>query len=123
MGFITNRIKSFKHAVDGIVSATKEEWPFVTHWVSTIAVVIAGFYFGISNAEWCAVIICIGLVISLELVNTAIERLCDAVIPEQNPKIKFVKDASAGAVLIAAIAAASIGFIIFFPYVKKMLVG
>lgn len=120
MSFIKDRIRPFKHAFDGIVSATREEWPFATHWISTAAVVTAGCFFGITRSEWCLVVLCIGLVISLELVNTAIERLSDAVIPEQNPKIKFVKDASAGAVLIASIATAVIAAIIFFPYIKNL---
>jgi diacylglycerol kinase (ATP) len=120
MSLIKNRIKSFRHALDGVVSATIEEWPFKTHWASVIAVSIAGFCFGISKTEWCIVTLCFGIVISAEMLNTAIERLCDAVIPEQNPKIKFVKDASAGAVLITSVTAGITGIIIFYPYVIKI---
>jgi diacylglycerol kinase len=122
MSFIKNRIKPFRHALDGVVSATIEEWPFKVHWLAAIAVCVGGFYFGVSKTEWCIIALCCGIVIATELVNTAIERLCDAVIPEQNPAIKFVKDASAGAVLIASAAAGITGLIIFFPYLIKMFI-
>jgi diacylglycerol kinase (ATP) len=120
MSFIKDRIKPFRHALDGVVSATMEEWPFKVHWACAIAVSIAGFYFGVSRGEWCIIALCCGMVIAAEMINTAIERLCDAVMPEQNPHIKFVKDASAGAVLIASAAAGISGLIIFYPYVIKM---
>lgn len=80
-----------------------------------ILVIIAGFTLKISNIEWCICITLFGLVISLELVNTAIEIVVDIVMPDINEKAKKVKDISAAAVLISAINSAIIGLIIFIP--------
>ena len=80
-----------------------------------LLVILAGFYFKISMAEWIICIILFGLVISLELVNTAIETTVDIAMPEKNEKAKIAKDVSAGAVLVAAIVSAIIGLMIFIP--------
>jgi len=121
MNFIKNRLRSFSFAFNGVISAFKLERPFKIHLLATTVVSALGFYFGISKMEWCIIVICCGTVITAELLNTAIEKLCDAVTPEINPKIKFVKDASAGAVLIAAITAVIVAAIIFYSYVKEFL--
>ena len=78
-------------------------------------VIIFGFWFNISITEWCICIALFGLVISLELVNTAIETVVDIAMPEKNEKAKKAKDISAAAVLISALASAIIGVIIFIP--------
>ena len=76
---------------------------------------MAGFLLQISLFEWVAVVLCIGLVITLELINSAIENMSDFVSPEKNDIIKKVKDLSAAAVFIAAICSAIVGIIIFLP--------
>lgn len=78
-------------------------------------VIIFGFWLNISITEWCICITLFGLVISLELVNTAIETVVDIAMPEKNEKAKKAKDISAAAVLISALASAIIGVIIFIP--------
>ena len=65
--------------------------------------------------EWIACIILFGLVISLELINTAIETTVDIAMPEKNEKAKLAKDVAAGAVLMSAIMAIVVGLIIFLP--------
>ena len=80
-----------------------------------IFVIIMGIILKISTTEWCICIILFGLVISLELLNTAIETVVDIAMPEINEKAKKAKDISAGAVLIVAIGAAIIGLMIFIP--------
>ena len=80
-----------------------------------ILVIICGFIFKINTIEWIICIILFGLVISLELVNTAIENAIDLVTLEKKPKAKIAKDVAAGAVLISAIVSAIIGFMIFIP--------
>lgn len=80
-----------------------------------ILVIIAGFIFKISTIEWIICIILFAFVISLELVNTAIEAVVDIVMPEINEKAKIAKDVSAASVLVSAICAAIIGLIIFLP--------
>ena len=100
-------IYSFYYAGRGIISALKEERNLKIHIGIMLLVILAGFYFNISITEWIVCIMLFGLVISLELVNTAM--------PEKNEKAKIAKDVSAGAVLVSAIASAIIGLIIFVP--------
>jgi diacylglycerol kinase (ATP) len=79
-------------------------------------VTLTGLHFGINPTEWCIVVLCFGMVLAAEGFNTAIERLVDLVSPDYHPIAGDVKDVAAGAVLICAIATATIGAIIFIPY-------
>ena len=81
---------------------------------------MAGIFFGITKAEWLAVIICIGMVITAEPFNSAIERLVDMVSPQWQSIAGEVKDIAAGAVLVTAIAAAIVGLIVFVPYLLNI---
>ena len=94
----------FTHETNGRIQAV----------VATL-VVTAGFIFGISAQEWLWVLLCIGLVLGLEMVNTAIETLANRLHPNQHPDIKIVKDVAAGAVLWAAVISVIVGVIIFLP--------
>lgn len=85
------------------------------HCVATVLVVLAGIWLGLSKAEWCICLILFGLILGLELVNTAVEAVVDLASEDYHPLAKKAKDTAAGAVLIAAIAAAVIGVIIFGP--------
>lgn len=82
---------------------------------------LLGTGLGLTSAEWIAILICIASVISLEMLNTAIENLCDLVHEEFHPKIKIAKDVAAGAVLCASIISAIIGSIIFIPKIIMLL--
>ena len=108
-------IYSFFYAGRGIISALKEERNLKIHISIMLLVILAGIYFQISYMEWIICIILFALVISLELVNTAIETTVDIAMPEKNEKAKIAKDVSAGAVLVSAIASAIIGLMIFIP--------
>ena len=85
------------------------------HCVATVVVVLAGIWLGLSRTEWCICQILFGLILGLELVNTAVEAVVDLASEDYHPLAKKAKDTAAGAVLIAAIAAAVIGVIIFGP--------
>ena len=85
------------------------------HVAVTLLVIIAGFILGLSITEWCICLGLFGLVMALELVNTAVEAVVDLVTAERHPLAKIAKDTAAGAVLIAAIMAAVIGLLIFVP--------
>ena len=85
------------------------------HVTVTLLVVIAGLVLGLSVTEWCICLALFGLVMALELVNTAIEAVVDLVTSEYRPLAKVAKDTAAGAVLIAAIMAVVSGLIIFVP--------
>jgi len=106
----------FQYAFKGVAAALASERNLRVHFVIALIVIGAGFYFDITAMEWCVVIICIGLVIAFEMVNTAIEDLVDLVTQEWKPLAGKIKDAAAGAVLIASIVALVAGIIIFRKY-------
>ena len=109
-------INSFKCAIQGIKQAVKTERNVKIH-ITIMILVIIGIVLKINTQEWIICIILFGLVISLELVNSAIEATVDIAMPEINEKAKVAKDVAAGAVLVSAIASAIIGLIIFIPKV------
>ena len=86
-----------------------------------ILVIISGIVLKIAKQEWITCIILFGLVISLELVNSAIETTVDIAMPEINEKAKNAKDIAAGAVLISAISSAIIGLTIFIPKIIECI--
>jgi len=112
-------IKGFKYALQGIISAFKSERNMKIHVLIMLLVIIAGIILKISTIEWIICIILFALVIGAEMFNTAIEAVVDIIMPEKNDKAKFIKDVSAGAVLIFAISAAIIGMILFVPKIGK----
>lgn len=107
----------FQYAFTGIVTGVKQEQNMKMHAVVTVLVVIAGFFFHISMTEWCICLLLCGLIMALELVNTAVEAVVDLVTEERKPLAKIAKDTAAGAVFILAIFSAVIGCIIFLPKV------
>lgn len=109
-------IKSFKYAFEGIIEGIKEEQNLKIHFIIMTLVIIVGMILKITVMEWIICIILFALVISLELINTAIENAVDLITNEKNQKAKIAKDTAAGAVLVAAIASAIIGFMIFLKY-------
>ena len=118
---LKKRADSFKYAGKGFKRFIRKEHNAWIHSAAIIIVTTAGCCFGITPWEWTAVVICFGLVLSAEAFNTAIERLVDFVSPAQHPLAGEVKDIAAGAVLIAAFAAAVVGAIIFIPYISKLI--
>ncbi|MEO1030993.1 diacylglycerol kinase family protein [Winogradskyella sp.] len=113
--FIINRLKSVGFAFKGMLILIKTESSIKIQVVIAIAATIAGFYFEISTTEWLIQIAMIGLVMSIEGVNTAVEYMADFIHPDHHPKIGLIKDISAGAVFIAAVVAVIVGCIIYFP--------
>lgn len=113
------RILSFKYAFEGLTSAFAEEPNLKIHFCIGLLVVLAGLFFGISKLDWIIVVAMIGLVISVELTNTAIEAVVDYLIKEQHPGAKIAKDISAAAVLVTAVTSSAIGLIIFMPYIFR----
>jgi diacylglycerol kinase len=113
--------KSFFYAVKGIVFAIIKERNMKVHLLSVIVVSAAGFYFHISQTEWIAVVVCFALVISLEMINTAIEMLADKFSPHKDDIIGSIKDISAGAVFVAAIFSIVIAWLVFRKYLWHYL--
>ncbi len=112
---IQARLKSFVYAFEGVMFFIRFEAQATIHLIAIVAVLGAGYWFKISSMEWIAVVFAIGIVISAEMLNTAIEKLTDMVSPQINEQAKKVKDLAAGAVLIASLTAFIIGLIIFLP--------
>lgn len=113
--FIKGRLKGILYAFTGGVQLLRTEASIQVQFILAIIITIAGFYFEISRYEWIAQFLCIGLVMGLEGLNTAIEEIADFVHPEQHAKIGKLKDFAAGAVGIAALIALIIAGIIYFP--------
>lgn len=111
----TGRLKSISFAVKGAIKLITTEDSIKVQFSIAILMTIAGFYFSISAIEWLFQILSIGLVMSIEGLNTAVEKIADFIHPEYHERIGFIKDISAGAVFFAAITAIVIGLIIYVP--------
>jgi diacylglycerol kinase (ATP) len=110
---VAGLLASFRHALRGIAVSLRYQRNLRIHAVATIAVLGLGLATGLPDWKWVALWMAIGLVWSAELVNTAIEGLCDLVQPERDERVRRIKDAAAGAVLVAALAAAVVGVAVF----------
>jgi len=110
-------LRSFVIGSVGLAHALGTEQSMRIHCLIAVAVIVAGFVFAVAAWEWIVLVLCIGLVISAECMNTALERLADRVSQETHPLIKQAKDCSSAAVLVLAIAAAVVGGVVFVPKV------
>ena len=113
-------VSSFANAWQGIVACFVEERNIKIHFLVAVLVMIFGFILQISVTEWCLCFVLFGLIMGLELVNTAVESVVDLVTEEWMPLARRAKDCAAGAVLIAAIRAAVVGGITFFPKLSDL---
>jgi diacylglycerol kinase len=112
-------LQSFVYAIRGIGTGLAEQRNLKVQVVIALIVIGAGFYFQITSIEWCIILLCIGLVIGLELMNSAIESLVDLVTMERKPLAGKIKDIAAGAVLFASVIAVIIGVVIFRKYIME----
>lgn len=113
--FFTGRLKSIGFAFKGAFKLIKTEHSVMVQSTIAILLIIAGFVFEISREEWMMQILAFGLVLGIESLNTAVEKIADFIHPEFHNKIGFIKDIAAGAVLFAALAAIAIGLLIYVP--------
>lgn len=107
-------VRSFGYALKGIGYGIATQRNFRIHLTAAAVVTVFNVMARMSVIHWCIEILCCMLVISLELVNTAVETVCDKITDEQHPLIGHAKDASAGAVLMSAIGAVVIALLVFF---------
>jgi diacylglycerol kinase len=112
---IKKRLLSFSYAFDGLRILFKEEHNSRIHLLAAVVAIILGVLLEISSLEWIAIVFSIGLVFAFEILNSALENLADYASPEKNDLIRKAKDLSAAAVFVAAMAALTVGFIIFLP--------
>ena len=110
-------LNSFTYPIKGLKYAYKNEQNLVVDVGIALIVIILGFIFRVNKVEWAILFLTIGLVISCELVNTAIEAVVDLVTQDYHPLAKVAKDTSAAAVFVFAIIAVIVGLIIFLPKV------
>lgn len=109
-------VQSVKYAMHGIWSGISDQRNLKVQFVLAVITIGAGFYFDITRTEWCLILICIGLVLGLEMMNSAIENLVDLVTLERNPLAGRIKDIAAGAVLMVSVISVIVGLIIFRKY-------
>jgi diacylglycerol kinase (ATP) len=115
--FVTGRLKSVNYAVQGAIKLITTEHSIMVQFSLGILVTIAGFYFDISATEWLFQTLAIGFVMSIEGLNTAVEKIADFIHPNYHERIGFIKDIAAGAVFFAGITAIIIGLIIYVPLI------
>ena len=113
--FFTGRLKSIGYAVKGAFKLITTEHSVMVQFSLAVLLIIAGFYFHISREEWMMQILAFGLVLGVESLNTAVEKIADFIHPEFHDKIGFIKDIAAGAVMFAATAAIAVGLLIYVP--------
>ncbi|MFH0891740.1 MAG: diacylglycerol kinase family protein [Candidatus Falkowbacteria bacterium] len=114
--------KSFKYAFQGLVKTFKEEQNLKLQTGIALLAVILAVFFGISRLEWCFLVFTIGLVILMEIANSAVERITDVLKPRINSYVKEIKDIMAAAVMLSSMVAIIIGLIIFFPYIRPFFI-
>lgn len=113
--YLSQRINSFKYAFQGIAAFLRSEPHARIHALATVVVIAAGCWYKLPPKDWINLLIVIGLVWTTEMFNTVVEKIMDHLSPDYHPKVKWIKDVAAGAVLVAAIIAATVGAFIFIP--------
>ena len=113
--------RSVEFALQGVKQFFSRDRNGKIQTVIGITAIMLGCTVSLSSVQWLLVLFCIGLVISLEMINSAIEKYCDLVTTDFHPGIKVIKDVAAGAVLIASLMSLVIGLIIFIPALVKLL--
>ena len=113
--YFGKRLKAFKFATKGAFLLLRHEASIQVQTAIAVIMTFAGFYFEISKTEWMIQILAIGMVISVEGLNTVAEEIADFIHPDFHKRIGFIKDVAAGAVFFAAVSAVIIGCIIYIP--------
>jgi diacylglycerol kinase len=109
-------IKKFRAAIDGIIVGLKTDRSIRFQWLIALGVFVVFFLVGIELNDWLWIILCIGMVVSVEHINSAIEELADFVEPQYSEHIKRIKDFSSAGVFILSIASAMVGLMILLKY-------
>lgn len=112
--------KSFSYALHGLSYSLKENQNIKIHIIIAILVIIFGLLLGLTRYELFSISLLIVLVISAEMINSAIEEVVDLLVDEHNEHAKIAKDVGAGMVLLIVIFAIVVGFFIFFPHILSL---
>ncbi len=113
--FFTGRLKSVKYTIVGAKKLLTTEHSVMVQASIGVLLIFAGFYFDISREEWMMQILATGLVLAIEGMNTAVEKICDFIHPNYHERIGFIKDIAGGAVLFAALSSIAVGLLIYVP--------
>lgn len=112
--------RSFFYAFRGLVRLVQTEQNARVHLAASVVLGICAYAFRLSRVEVAILFFAVVLVFAVEIINTAIEKVLDIVHPENHEQIAYVKDALAGAVLIAALIALGVGFFVFYPHIRDL---
>ncbi len=118
---LSRLIKSFKYAGRGLLKIYKEEQNLQIQLIMAGLVFIFGIIMRIAYRDWAILSLAIALVLLMEIINSAIERVADALEPKISKYAKEIKDIMAGAVFLASIVAVLVGLFIFGPYIKQTI--
>jgi diacylglycerol kinase len=119
--FITSRIAAFGHAFRGWAYVLQTQHNAWIHSLVATLVIIVGLWLGLPMRDWAVLVLAIAMVFTAEFINTSIEAVVDLASPVHHPLAKVGKDVGAGAVLVAAMAAALIGLLILGPPLLEKL--
>ncbi len=111
---------AFRNAGRGLADAVRTERNVRIDAAAAVLVIVLGFAFRIDAPSWLAIVICIGMMIALETVNTAIEAVVDLASPGYHELARKAKDCAAGAALAGALASVAVGVIVFVPHVLTL---
>lgn len=117
---IKRTMNSFKYAFNGLIDTYRTEQSVWIYIPVALLVISAGFLLKISTFEWLIIILILGIILSLELINTALEAVVDLATDKYHPLAKKAKDTVSAAVLVFAITAVIIGLIIFIPKISLL---
>ncbi|HEY8916226.1 MAG TPA: diacylglycerol kinase family protein [Chitinophaga sp.] len=117
--YLHRRLHSFRYAFSGIAAFIISEPHARIHAVATVLVIALGAWCHITAVQWIAISVVTGMVWITEMLNTVIEKMMDHLSPDYHPRVKWIKDVAAGAVLIAAIVAVITGAVVFLPVFFK----
>lgn len=117
-----NIIDSFKNAFSGIFYCIRNERNIKIHIAAACVALLLGFLLNITRFEFLILCMAIGFVIVSEMFNTAVEVIADLMVKVYHPKVKVIKDVSAGAVMVSALFSMTVGYIIFFDRIIAVIV-
>lgn len=117
---LSRLLKSYSYALKGLFKTFHEEQNLRIQIFAGLIVLFLGIYFSISRLEWVILTLAVCLVLTAEIINSAVERVTDVLKPRINSYVKEIKDIMAAAVLLSSLAAVIVGLIIFWPYAYKI---
>ena len=121
--YLMGRVRSFGYAFKGIYTLFSTQPNAQIHLLAVLVISLLGWFLGLSPLEWCAIIICMGIVLLAEGINTAIEFIVDLASPDFHPLAGKAKDVGAGAVLLSVIFCGIVWGIIYIPKIMLLAVG